>query len=428
MTGTQLSHVAADESTKAGPRVVVVQDGARLHYAVPLALSKYDALAEVYTDWYVKPRRGFATVARLVSLFDAPLGRRMLERRHPGLNPRLVRTNPALALTLPLRRGRFAQYADFLAFRLRRTGEWLLRQRWMPDANALFGFVRHVSPEVCEKAGRDGLAVVVDQIIATRVEEQRQEQIQCERFPQWSATAQVLPGDPFVHIERETWRHADLITCASEYVKSSLLREGIASERIRVVPYPINATDYPWTDRRGRTGKVVVGFVGSLGLRKGTPYLLEVARRLQHSNVTFELVGGADFDHSLLEGVANVKWVGKVPRSEVPERLKKFDVFFFPSTCEGSPSAVMEAMATGLPVVTTPNSGTLVRDGVEGFIRAYDDVDGLAEAVARLVDSERLRLELGRAARERVEGVNFDAYGRELLTVFHDALARRREL
>ncbi|MFN4242959.1 MAG: glycosyltransferase family 4 protein [Tepidisphaerales bacterium] len=405
---------------------MVVQDGARLHYAVPVSLARHGALAEMYTDWYVKPGRGFAAVARLVSLFDGPLGRRMLERRHPQLDPALVRTHPLLALSLPLKKKRFAHHAEFLAFRLQRTAHWLLRRRFSHDANAIFGFVRNIPPAVCEKAAREGLAVVVDQMIATRAEEQRQERLQCERFPKWKAAAKVPPSDPFLEIERETWQRADVITCASDYVRESLVREGVEPERIRVIPYPISAADYPWTDRRGRAGKVVVGFVGSLGLRKGTPYLLEVARRLGRANVTFELVGGADFDTALLEGVANVKWVGKVPRSEVHARLKTFDIFFFPSTCEGSPSAVMEAMATGLPVVTTPNSGTLVRDGVEGFVRAYDDIDGLTEAVARLVESESLRLEMGRAARERVEGVNLEFYGRQLFDVLCEAVGRRQ--
>jgi glycosyltransferase involved in cell wall biosynthesis len=70
----------------------------------------------------------------------------------------------------------------------------------------------------------------------------------------------------------------------------------------------------------------------------------------------------------------------------------------------------MEAMATGLPIVTTANSGTIVREGVDGFIRPYDRPDELAECVDRLIGDETLRLRTGRNARNRVEANDIDAY------------------
>jgi len=60
-----------------------------------------------------------------------------------------------------------------------------------------------------------------------------------------------------------------------------------------------------------------------------------------------------------------VQVVGPVPRAEVAGWLNRFDMLLFPTTCEGSAGSLMEAMAGGLPVVTSPNSGTVARDGVE---------------------------------------------------------------
>ena len=115
------------------------------------------------------------------------------------------------------------------------------------------------------------------------------------------------------------------------------------------------------------------------------------------------------------DGVVEI--VGPVPRSGVRQWLERFDIFLFPSTCEGSPGAVAEAMMTGLPVITTPNSGTLVRDGIEGFVAAYDDVDRLSESVGRLINTEPLRLEMGRRARERALAHDLDAFAQNLAQV-----------
>jgi glycosyltransferase involved in cell wall biosynthesis len=98
--------------------------------------------------------------------------------------------------------------------------------------------------------------------------------------------------------------------------------------------------------------------------------------------------------------------------------LEKFDVFFFPSTCEGSAGAVMEAMGAELPVLTTHNSGTRVRDGVEGFIRSCNDIDGFEQALRRLEEDRDLLLRMGRAARARIMAYDLNAYQNELWRFF----------
>ena len=68
-------------------------------------------------------------------------------------------------------------------------------------------------------------------------------------------------------------------------------------------------------------------------------------------------------------------------------------------------------MATGLPIVTTPNSGTPVRDGEDGFVIACENLAGMSRAVDRLVQDEDLRLRMGSAARRRVECLTVRRYG-----------------
>lgn len=157
-------------------------------------------------------------------------------------------------------------------------------------------------------------------------------------------------------------------------------------------------------------------------MRKGVPYLMQVAARLP--GVLFELVGPMTVPPGVLGASPNVSVVGTLPRSAIAERMAGWDMFVFPSTCEGSAVAVMEAMASGLPVVTSPNSGAPIRDGVEGFVRAYDDVEGLAGAVERLAGDRALRRDMGQAGREAVARQTIDAYADGLLRIFREIRKR----
>src|SRR6202040_262152 len=94
-----------------------------------------------------------------------------------------------------------------------------------------------------------------------------------------------------------------------------------------------------------------------------------------------------------------VEPLGRVSQSEMPARMASADVFVFPSLFEGSAVVTYEALATGLPCVVTPSAGSVVRDGVEGFIVPPGEVEPLAERMERLGDDPALRQAVGLAAR-----------------------------
>jgi len=82
---------------------------------------------------------------------------------------------------------------------------------------------------------------------------------------------------------------------------------------------------------------VLVGFVGAVGLRKGAPYFLEVARRSRGSTVRFVMVGPVQLPEAAIKRMSeSVELVGRVPRNQAVAWLLKFDMLLFPSTCEGS--------------------------------------------------------------------------------------------
>lgn len=404
--------------TTPAARVAVLQDGARLHYAVPVALQRAGLLERVYADWYDAPGSPERLITRALARLRPAAARKLAGRHNAELDPSKVVHNPLLFLRLNLARPWSRSSEDLYDFGRRLHRAWL-RDRGLGRADALFGFVRNLPPELCADARRRGLRTVGDQMIAPAMIERRESRLQLERWPGWQRSLDLSELDRIDRTERRTWSHLDAITCASHYVRDGLVAAGIDASRVHVMPYPLDPREYPYVDRPAGRTPFTVGFVGGLNLRKGIPYVFDVARRLRSRPVRFVLVGPNHLsDTANSDRPGNVEVVGPVPRSDVPGWLSRFDCLLFPSTCEGSATAVMEAMATGLPVVTSPNSGSVARDGVDGFIRAYDDVGGMAEAVERLADNVEMRELMGRSAARRVLEYNVDSYARFLAELF----------
>jgi len=117
-----------------------------------------------------------------------------------------------------------------------------------------------------------------------------------------------------------------------------------------------------------------------------------------------------------LPGVRTVGFLGAPAAA-----YQQADIFVFPSIEEGSALVTDEAMACGLPVVTTPNAGSVVRDGVEGFIVSIRDPDALAERIDQLRSDADLRREMGYAARTRATQFTWEIRG-ETLARYYSSL------
>jgi glycosyltransferase involved in cell wall biosynthesis len=126
-------------------------------------------------------------------------------------------------------------------------------------------------------------------------------------------------------------------------------------------------------------------------------------------------VGVSDPARAELE--RHVDLIGRIPRSEIQRHYAWADVFLLPSICEGSATVTYEALAAGLPVICTPNTGSVVRDEVEGFIVPIRDSEAMTERILQLAQDEELRRVMGAKARTRYDRVaSLEAYAERLLS------------
>ena len=154
---------------------------------------------------------------------------------------------------------------------------------------------------------------------------------------------------------------------------------------------------------------------------KGVQYLLSAWEKLKlGDDAELGLVGEVKRDiKGVLKRFSNLEGLKLWGfRRDIPHLMGKASVFVFPSLDEGSALVTYEAMAAGLPVVTTPNSGSLVRDSLDGYIVPIRDAQSLAERIEFYYKYPQRALEMGRNGRERIAAFSWERYGEELVKAY----------
>jgi len=188
------------------------------------------------------------------------------------------------------------------------------------------------------------------------------------------------------------------------------------------------------------TGAVLrMVMTGALKWVRAPEHGLLAFRRVLDSGVEarLEVLGGAGKDETerflyTVEDLGlpeHVLWLGERPAETVAERLREADIFLHASHSEGISNAVLEAMASGLPVVCTDAGGMreAVRDGIDGFVVPVRDVEAMAKALVKLARDPELRRRMGAAARQRVlEEFTLEKQTREWRALYEGLLAECR--
>jgi glycosyltransferase involved in cell wall biosynthesis len=287
--------------------------------------------------------------------------------------------------------------------------------RGLPDCDGVYTFSCG-GLELMAFARHRGKLTAYDQLLPPReVEEclQREEQA---RFPDWE---KPWPEDEHLEAlkerERQEWANTDVIICPSQYVYDEIRNCGGPVERCVIVP-PGGVDDrFNIPERAAHNGPLRVLTIGRVDLRKGSPYVLEAAKLLG-KGVHFRMVGGIGVsDQAAVLLRSHVELLGPVPHANIREQFAWADVFLLPSVCEGSAGVVYEALASGLPVITTPNAGSVVRDGEDGFLIPIRDGVAIASRLDRLASQSKLRHRMAGKALERGREFTLPRYGERLI-------------
>jgi glycosyltransferase involved in cell wall biosynthesis len=248
------------------------------------------------------------------------------------------------------------------------------------------------------------------------------------RWPGWSRTPLLVPDEYFAWRQAE-WALADMVMVNSKWSRDALVQQGVAAGKIEIVPLAYEPEPVPDNSPpplpRGADDPLRVLYLGQVNLRKGVQYLLEAAKELRNA-VRVDIAGPiAISDKAVVGAPANVKFHGPVTRDRAQEFYRAADVFVLPTISDGFALTQLEAMSHGLPVVTTPNCGEVVTDGVDGFLVPVRDAGALSKALRTLADDPERLEAMKDAARAAMERFSLDALDKNLRRLESKLMAGR---
>jgi glycosyltransferase involved in cell wall biosynthesis len=219
-----------------------------------------------------------------------------------------------------------------------------------------------------------------------------------------------VPGEKLI----EKIATADFLVCIGRFARSQLMKLAPSDQwgKFEICPLGVDVASYN-PEREERAGKpFTILCVGRLTPAKGQHILIDACATLRDWGRNFRLVvvGTGPDEQSLKASVAEknldqqVVFTGAQNQDEVRAWYRESDVFALPSFAEGIPVVLMEAMASGVPCVTTRITGIpeLIRDGIDGLLVTPSDSLELADTLSLLIDDPELRREFGEGGRARV--------------------------
>ncbi len=233
-------------------------------------------------------------------------------------------------------------------------------------------------------------------------------------------------------------RNADAVVALSSDMKRQITE--ISNTRPVVVPNGIEVERFEGLspeEAREKLGiknnEKVILFVGSLRALKGVRYLIQamVIIKQKEPNARLLIVGDGP-DRQGLENLVqkldlqqSIDFVGGIPQERVPHYMMACDIFTLPSLSEGFGLACLEAMACGLPVVTTDVGGLpdLIKDGENGFLIPARNVAELARKLATLLESDELRAVISRNNREKAKKYDWSLISHQIEGIYESVLA-----
>jgi glycosyltransferase involved in cell wall biosynthesis len=278
--------------------------------------------------------------------------------------------------------------------------------------------------ELLEYARRHGLTCLVEQTCAPAEVYDRLLSAERDAYPGWERTGSSgTAGEAFAAREKAEWEAADMILCGSDFVRRGIKEVGGPAERCMVVPYGVETNSLPPAPAKP-DGPLRVLICGQVSLMKGAPYAVAAARALR-GMAEFRWIGGVSLLPTAAASIReHINLRGIIPRTFMPGEYRWPDVFLLPTISEGSAAVCYEAMATGLPVIATTNAGSVVRDGMDGFIVPIRDPEAIAGKLELLARDRELRQWMSNNARERGREFTLKKYGERLVATLRTTMER----
>lgn len=222
---------------------------------------------------------------------------------------------------------------------------------------------------------------------------------------------------------------ADCILVNSDFVKQTFVEEGFEESKIKVAYLGVRPDFFSLKTSYDINGQIQILFTGGFGIRKGARYIIEATKLLDEMEINYKIVVvGAcetlEMDSLFKEYKSkNIQFVGFVPQDELKHYFINSDIYLFPSLVEGCASSGMEAMAAGLPVIATKESGLPIDSGKDGVVIKSKDSAEIVNAIMSLIKDKPKREKYGlNAAKKIKDNFSWEQYAKTVVSYYKELI------
>ncbi len=266
-----------------------------------------------------------------------------------------------------------------------------------------------------------GKIVVYEQIIAfdTTIKKYLEEEVE-----KWNFDCEYIDRNydaNKIEKAKENLKCVDYILSPSRFVTESIITEFGDDIESKIVefPYGVDINRFKYNKKTYSNNKLELLCVSRVTLSKGTKYLVEAMKSIKDLDIHLTFIGMPCDKEDIkivneMKALKNVTYIPNVPHIKINTYFEKSDVFILPSLIEGSALSIYEALASGLPCIVTRNTGSVVRDKIDGFIINEQSIDEIIEKIIYCKNNPDVLSEFSIRARENANRHTWEKYSHNI--------------
>ena len=389
-------------------KVIVSHPGRQHSHQLVYALCEGNMLFKYFTGFFYKPNKFPYNFLKKIPSLQREFKKRYFEK----INPELISQNP-----LPEIKHRFILKSENMWLLIgKEFDRWVSKKLKNIDFDIFIGY--ELSSSESFKVCKEKSKITIYDLPTVAYNFQK------EIFKKYGKKY----DEREIEVKKKEILLSDYIFVPSEIVKKSLLNLGIKEEKIIKIPYGVDISKFSPKEKYIKRDNLKIIFVGTITWCKGIEILLKAISELKKKiKVELNLVGGMGNGKEILEKYKGLyNYYSYIPHEELQNMYKENDIFVFPSLIEGFGQVILEAMACGLPVIVSENTGAsdCVRDGIDGFIIPAYDVDALKEKIIYFYENRDKIEEMGKNAAEQAKNYTWGKYRERIREVIEFKIAK----
>ncbi len=398
-------------------KVLIAHPGTQYSHQLAIQLHQANFLYRFYTCLAISSK---SIAGKIFNKLPSSLYNKFSNRIIEDIPPSKIKMFPSLELFTFNTKPNTKQHDEKLYERNKKFQE-LIPDAALKNADVVIGFDTSswILAERCKKLG---IKFILDVSIGHPVSKEIIYKQLLAEYPDWKE--QILPKHA-KHIveEAKEMNLADLIIVPGSFVKQTLIENDIPPHKIKVNQFG-TLTGKFWNDITKKNSikpKIRFLFMGAFTARKGLPFLLNAWADLHPSNAELIVAGYGEIPDGI-KLPPNVMNIGSIARDERNKLFYSADVFVFPSFFEGLAQVQIEAMAAGLPVIGTKNSGAedIIDHGENGLIIEAGNTLQLKNAINYFIENSSIIQAMGISAQKKAEAYTWNNYGERWKTILNN--------